>query len=187
MKSYNESETGNKPTFLFSNFHFFLRYKHQEQELMNLSEGNGLLKEDLKMENKKLQGLKHSKNIDEQEIRFLEEQIGYHERDEEDREQSEMDRRNKVDSLEEKKCNLTSDLENVKAQEDSLEDKQGEIHDELEKQKKSRQDHELKKAKIEANLNQIRSIGKSKLAVFDTLAPKIAARIEEAFRYFCQY
>ena len=165
------------------NFHFFIRYKHQEQELRNISEGNSFLKEDLKMENKKLQGLKHSKNIDEQEIRYLEEQIGYHEKDEEDREQSEIDRRHKADSLEEKKCNLSADLENVKAQEDSLENKQGEIRDELEKQKKSRQDHELKKAKIEANLNQIRSAGKSKLAVFDPLAPKIAARIEEAFRY----
>ena len=136
------------------------------------------------MENKKLKGLKQSKNIEEEEIRYLEEQIGYREKDEEDREQSDIDRRNKVDFLEEKKCNLTSCLENVEAEEDSLEKKEGEIHDELEKQKESRQDRELKKSKIEANLKQIRSAGKSKLALFDPLAPKIAARIEDAFRYF---
>lgn len=144
------------------------------------------MREDLKIEKKKLEGLKQSKNIEEQEIRYLEEQIGYREKDEEDKEQSEIDRRKKVDSLEEKKCDLTSCLENVKAEEDSLENKKAEVYDELEKQKESRQDHELKKAKIEANIKQIRSAGRSKLALFDPLAPKIAARIEEAFRCLLQ-
>ena len=136
----------------------------------------------MKQENKKLQGLKHSKNIDVKEMQFLEEQIGHLEQDEEDKEQSEIERRIKIQSLEESKYNLSSQLGNVKVQEESLETEQRENLQELEEQKKSRRDHESKKAKIEAKINEIRSVGKSTLAVFDTLAPKISARIEEASR-----
>ena len=136
----------------------------------------------MKQESKKLQGLKHSKNIDAEQIQFLEEQMAHLEQDEEDKEQSEIERRSKIQSLEETKYNLSSELENVKVQEESLETKQRENLQELDEQKKSRRDHELKKAKIEANIKEIRSLGKSTLAVFDRVAPKISARIEEASR-----
>ena len=138
----------------------------------------------MKQESKKLQGLKHSKNIDAKEIQFLEEKMAHLEQDEEDKEQSEIERRSKIQSLEETKYNLSSELENVKVQEESLETKQRENLQELDEQKKSRRDHELKKAKIEANIKEIRSLGKSTLAVFDRVAPQISARIEEASRYY---
>ena len=167
----------------FLNFYFFHRYRYQEQELREFSEAIIQLKEDLKSENKKLQGIKHSKTIDVREIKFLEEQMRHLDKDEEDKEQSEIERRNKIQSLEETKYNLSSELENIKVQEESMENKQQEISKELEEQKESRKDHELMKAKLEANISEIRSVGKSKLAVFDPAAPKIAARIEEATRY----
>ena len=143
-----------------------------------MSEAIVMLKEDMKQENKKLQGIKHSKSIDATQMQYLEEQMAHLEQTEEEKEQSEIERRNKIQSLEESKYNLSSELESVKLQEESLEKKQQKNSQELEEQKKSRRDHELKKAKIEANINEMKSVDKSTLTVFGRLAQKVSAKIE---------
>ena len=163
----------------------FSRYRHQKQELKSFSEATIHLKGDLKIVNQKLQGLKHSRNNVEQDIKILEEQIGHLEKDEETQEQTELERRTKIQPLDERKSTLSIALQNSKLREVYLEQKQHENCQELEKQRKSRQDHKLKKDKIEANINKIKSAGKTRqlLSVFDPMAPKIAERIEEAARY----
>ena len=103
-----------------------------------------------------------------------------------DKERLEIERQKKVDSLEENKYNLSSQIRNWETKLESLEERQSENIEESAELKKSRKDHELKKAKMEVCIKEMRaassSAGGSRLAIFDPLAPKIAARIEEAFR-----
>ena len=74
---------------------------------------------------------------------------------------------------------------------ESLEERQSENIEESAELKKSRKDHELKKAKMEVCIKEMRAASSSArgshLAIFDPRAPKIAARIEEAFRYLVYY
>ena len=103
-----------------------------------------------------------------------------------DKERLEIERQKKVDSLEENKYNLSSQIRNWETKLESLEERQSQNIEESAELKKSRKDHELKKAKIEVCIKEMRaassSAGGSHLAIFDPLAPKIAARIEEAYR-----
>ena len=159
-------------------------------ELRSLKDAISSLKEDIKTENQKLLGITLSKSIDAHELQFLEEKIRLHEHpstNEGDKERLEIERQKKVDSLEENKYNLSSQIRNLENKLESLEERQSENIEESAELKKSRKDHELKKAKIEVCIKEMRaassSAGGSHLAIFDPLAPKIAARIEEAFRY----
>ena len=81
---------------------------------------------------------------------------------------------------------MSSQIRNLENKLKSLEERQSENIEESAELKKSRKDHELKKAKMEVCIKEMRaassSAGGSRLAIFDPLAPKIAARIEEAFR-----
>ena len=103
-----------------------------------------------------------------------------------DKERLEIERQKKVDSLEENKYNLSSQIRNWETKLESLEERQSENIEESAELKKSRKDHELKKAKMEVCIKEMRAASSSargsRLAIFDPLAPKIAARIEEAFR-----
>ena len=163
-------------------------------ELRSLTEAISFLKEDIKTENQKLLGITLSKSIDAHELQFLEEEIRLLEHpttNEGDKERLEIERQKKVDSLEENKCNLSTQMRNLENKLESLEERQSENIEESAELKKSRKDHELKKAKMEVCIKEMRaassSVGGSRLAIFDPLAPKIAARIEEAFRYLVYY
>ena len=158
-------------------------------ELRSLKDTISFLKEDIKTENQKLLGITLSKSINAHELQFLEEKIRLHEHpttNEGDKERLEIERQKKVDSLEENKYNLSSQIRNWETKLESLEERQSENIEESAELKKSRKDHELKKAKMEVCIKEMRtassSAGGSHLAIFDPLAPKIAARIEEAFR-----
>ena len=158
-------------------------------ELRSLKDAISFLKEDIKAENQKLLGITLSKSIEAHELQFLEEKIRLHENpttDEGDKERREIERQKKVDSLEENKYNMSSQIRNLENKLKSLEERQSENIEESAELKKSRKDHELKKAKMEVCIKEMRaassSAGGSRLAIFDPLAPKIAARIEEAFR-----
>ena len=128
------------------------RFGDQEMELRSLTEAITFLKEDIKTENQKLLGITLSKSIDAHELQFLEEKIRLHEHpttNEGDKERLEIERQMKVDSLEENKYNLSSQIRNWETKLESLEERQSENIEESAELKKSRKDHELKKAKME--------------------------------------
>ena len=117
-----------------------------------IAEAITFLKEAVKTKNQKLLGITLSKSIDAHELQFLEEKIRLHEHpttNEGDKERLEIERQMKVDSLEENKYNLSSQIRNWETKLESLEERQSENIEESAELKKSRKDHELKKAKME--------------------------------------
>ena len=121
-------------------------------ELRSLKDTISFLKEDIKTENQKLLGITLSKSINAHELQFLEEKIRLHEHpttDEGGKERLEIERQKKVDSVEENKYNMSSQIRNLENKLKSLEERQSENIEESAELKKSRKDHELKKAKME--------------------------------------